>query len=175
VVIRSALPPSATTPLMRAALASIDSDLALSDVETMRQLFGRFLGEPRFRLTAIGAFAILALMLAIVGVYGLISFTVAQRTREIGIRVALGARPGQVLGAFVREAATLAAVGIAAGAIVALAATRLIQSFLFEVGASDPTVFIGVSALLLAAAVAAGYLPSRRALRVDPLIALRAE
>ena len=175
VVIRSALPPSATTPLMRAALASIDSDLALSDVETLRQLFGRFLGEPRFRLTAIGAFAILALMLAIVGVYGLISFTVAQRTREIGIRVALGARPAQVLGAFVREAATLAAVGIAAGAIVALAATRLIQSFLFEVGASDPTVFIGVSALLLAAAMAASYIPSRRALRVDPLIALRAE
>jgi predicted permease len=175
VAIRSSLPPSATLPLMRAALASIDSDLVLSDVETLPQLFDRYLGEPRFRLTAIGAFAVLALILAIVGVYGLISFTVAQRTREIGIRVALGARPSQVLGAFVREAAILAGAGIVAGAIVALAATRLIQGFLFQVGASDPVVFVAVSALLLAAALAASYLPSRRAMRVDPLIALRTE
>jgi len=175
IAVRSALPPSATTPLMRSALAGIDSDLALSDVETLRQLFGRYLGEPRFRLTAIGAFALLALLLAIVGVYGLISFTVAQRTREIGIRVALGARPSQVLGSFVREAAILTAAGIGAGTIVALASTRLLRSFLFEVGVADPAVFVAVSGLLLAAALAASYIPSRRALRVDPLIALRAE
>jgi putative ABC transport system permease protein len=175
IVVRSALPTSATTPLMRSALAAIDSDLALSDIETLRQVFGRYLGEPRFRLTAIGAFAVLALLLAIVGVYGLISFTVAQRTREIGIRVALGAQPSQVIGSLIREGAILAVIGIGAGTIVALAAMRLLRSFLFEVGAADPTVFVAVSALLLTAAVAASYIPSRRALRVDPLIALRAE
>ncbi len=175
VAIRSALPPSATTPLLRSALASIDSDLAFSDVETLHQLFGRYLGEPRFRVMAISAFAVLALILAIVGVYGLISFSVTQRTREIGIRVALGARPSQVLAPMIREGVLLAASGIAAGMIVALASTRLLRSFLFEVGATDPAVFVAVALLLLVAAIAASYIPSRRALRVDPLIALRAE
>lgn len=175
VAIRSTLPLSATTPLMRTALRSIDPDLAFSDVETLRQVFGRFLGEPRFRLTAIGVFAALALLLALVGIYGLISFSVAQRTREIGIRMALGARPSQVLGSLVREAVVLAAVGIASGTLIALACTRLLRSFLFHVGASDPTVYAAVAGLLLAAAIAASYVPSRRALRVDPLLALRAE
>jgi predicted permease len=175
VAVRTALPPSAATPLMRAALASVDPDLAFSDIETLRHLFGRSLAEPRFRLTAIGAFAVLALVLAVVGIYGLISFSVAQRTREIGIRVALGARSSDVVGSLLREAATLAAIGIAAGTIAALAGTRLLRSFLFDVGATDPVVFGAVAALLLAAALAASYFPSRRALRVDPLIALRAE
>jgi putative ABC transport system permease protein len=175
VAIRSTLPASATTPLMRSALASIDPDLAFTDIETLREVFGRYLGEPRFRLTTIGAFAVLALILAIVGVYGLISFSVAQRTREIGIRIALGASPSQVLTPLIREAAVLAVGGIAAGTIVAVASTRLLRSFLFEVDATDPLVFVTVGALLLAAAVAASYLPSRRALRVDPLVALRAE
>jgi putative ABC transport system permease protein len=108
-------------------------------------------------------------------VYGLISYSVAQRTREIGIRVALGARPGQVSLSIVREGLTLAVIGIAVGLAGAFAATRLISTFLFGIDATDPLTFAAVAALLLCVAVAASYLPSRRVLRIDPLIALRAE
>jgi putative ABC transport system permease protein len=108
-------------------------------------------------------------------VYGLISYSVTQRTREIGIRVALGAQPRQVLVPVIREGIVLAVSGIAIGLVGALALTRLLASFLFGIGATDPTTFISVSVLLVVVALLASYIPSRRALRVDPLIALRAE
>jgi putative ABC transport system permease protein len=116
-----------------------------------------------------------ALVLAAVGVYGLISYSVAQRTREIGIRVALGARPAQVVRPIVREGMTLAAIGVAVGLAGSAAATRLISSFLFQVNSTDPLTFSAVAVLLLVVALVASYVPSRRALRVDPLTALRAE
>jgi putative ABC transport system permease protein len=116
-----------------------------------------------------------ALLLAAVGVYGLISYSVAQRTREIGIRVALGARPRQVVSPIVREGMTLASIGVALGLVGSIAATRLISSFLFGVAPTDPLTFSAVAVLLLAVALLASYIPSRRALRVDPLTALRAE
>jgi putative ABC transport system permease protein len=118
---------------------------------------------------------VLALFLASVGVYGLISYTVTERTREIGIRVALGASPRQVLMPVVREGLALALTGIAIGLAGAFAATRALTTFLFGVGASDPLTFTGVAALLLGVALLASYIPSRRALRVDPIVALRAE
>jgi putative ABC transport system permease protein len=110
-----------------------------------------------------------------VGVYGLISYTVTQRTREIGIRVALGASPRQVLLPMIREGLTLALAGIGLGLIGAFAAARALSTFLFGVGASDPLTFSGVALLLLVIATTASYIPSRRALRVDPVVALRAE
>jgi ABC-type antimicrobial peptide transport system permease subunit len=114
-------------------------------------------------------------VLAAVGVYGLISYTVAQRTREIGIRVALGASPRQVLTPVVREGIVLALAGIGVGLVGALVATREIETFLYDVRPSDPITLLVVALLLLAVAGAASYVPSRRALRVDPVVALRAE
>ena len=117
----------------------------------------------------------MAVVLAAVGVYGLISFSVAQRTREIGIRVALGAQSRQVMAPVLREGLTLALTGIAIGIAGSLAATRLLADFLFGVKPTDPVTYAGVALLLLAIALVASYIPSRRALRVDPITALRSE
>jgi putative ABC transport system permease protein len=133
------------------------------------------LTEARYRALLIGLFALLALVLAAVGVYGLISYTVTQRTREIGIRVALGASSGQVLRAVGREGIVPALAGIAVGLVGAAAATRALSAFLFGVGRLDPATFAGVALLLLAIAALATYVPSRRALKVDPVVALKAE
>ena len=123
----------------------------------------------------VAAFATIALLLAAVGVYGLISYSVAQRTREIGIRVALGAQPRQVLAQIMREGMKLAVVGVGLGLLSALAAGRALATFLFGVPATDPLTLGSVAALLLAVAALATYIPSRRALGVDPLTALRSD
>jgi len=175
ITIRSTLPVATVTSLMRTELAALDRDLAFGDVMSLQSVVDQSMDQPRFRTVLIGLFALLALVLAAIGVYGLISYTVTQRTREIGIRVALGAHPRQVLASVIRDGLVLAGLGIGCGLVAAVLASRLLSSFLFGVGATDPATFIGVSILLVAVAVAASYIPSRRALRVDPLIALRAE
>jgi putative ABC transport system permease protein len=175
VAVRSAAPESAVTSIMRTELLSADPNLPFGDLMTLQSVVDRSVDEPRFRTLLIGIFAVLALLLAAVGVYGLISYSVTQRTREIGIRVALGARPRQVLYPVVREGVALALTGVAIGLAGALVTTRVLSAFLFGVGATDPVTFAAVSALLLVIALAASYIPSRRALRVDPLTALRAE
>ena len=133
------------------------------------------IAEPRFRTVLLGSFALMAVVLAAVGVYGLISFSVAQRTREIGIRVALGAQSRQVIAPVLWEGLGLALTGIAIGIAASLAATRLLAEFLFGVEPTDPMTYTAVALLLLAIALVASYIPSRRALRVDPITALRAE
>jgi putative ABC transport system permease protein len=175
VVVRSALSSSTVGTLLKAQLATIDPDLSFGDINPLETVVKDSVQEPRFRATLIGIFALLALILAAVGVYGLISYTVTQRTREIGIRVALGAAPNQVLLAVVRQGLVLALVGIAIGLAGALAASRALSAFLFGVGATDPLTFGAVALLLLGVALLASYVPSRRALKVDPIIALRAE
>jgi len=135
----------------------------------------RSVDEPRFRATLLGAFAAAALLLAAVGVYGLVSQSVTERTREIGIRMALGAQPRQVLGALMREGLVLALAGIGLGLTGALLAVRVIAGFLYGVGASDPVTLASVALLLLLVALAASYIPCRRALRIDPIAALRTE
>ena len=175
VVVRSSLPASSITPLLKTQLAAIDPDLSFGDIDPLETVVKDSVQEPRFRATLIGIFALLALILAAVGVYGLISYTVTQRTREIGIRVALGAAPKQVLLPVVREGLLLATAGIAIGLVGAVAASRALSAFLFGVAATDPLTFSAVALLLLGVALLASYVPSRRALKVDPIIALRAE
>jgi putative ABC transport system permease protein len=175
VAVRSSLPQGTIASLLKSQLAAIDPELPFGDINSLQSEVDGNVAEPRFRAILIGVFALLALVLAAVGVYGLISYTVTQRTREIGIRVALGAAPRQVLVPVLREGIVLALVGIGIGLLGAFAAAKALSAFLFGVGASDPLTFGGVALLLFVVALAASYIPSRRALRVDPVIALRVE
>jgi len=175
VAVRSALPDAAVTSLLKAQLAAADPDLAFGDINPLRDEIRNSLAEARFQTMLIGLFAVLALVLAAVGVYGLISYTVAQRTREIGIRVALGAAPRQVLLPTLVDGLVLALAGVGCGVVAAFAAGRALASFVFGIGTADPLTLGAMAALLLLVAAAASYIPSRRALKVDPVVALRAE
>jgi len=175
VAVRSTLPQAAVVSSLKAQLAAVDPDLAFGDITPLGAQIQSSLESDRFFAALIGAFAVLALILASVGVYGLISYTVTQRAREIGIRVALGASPRQVLFSLVREGALLTLAGIAVGLLGAALAARALRAFLFGVGTTDPLTLSGVALLLLLVALAASYIPSRRALRVDPAVALRSE
>jgi predicted permease len=165
----------AVATALRAEVKALDPELPVDRVQPLSEVVHASVAEPRFRTMLLGAFAVTALLLAAIGVYGLISYSVAQRTREIGIRVALGARPRQVVHPIVREGMTLAIIGVGVGLAGSAIATRMIASFLFGVERTDPLTFSAVAALLLLVALLASYIPSRRALRVDPLTALRAE
>jgi len=175
VVMRTAGDPALQTPALRSALAEIDPNQPLVKVRTMEENMATTVAQPRFRTWLIGILAMLALVLAAVGVYGVMSYTVTQRTSEIGVRVALGAQPRDVFRIIVGEGLRLALFGVGVGLVAALVLTRLLQSFLFGVSAYDPLTFIAVSLLLTLVAVAASYLPARRATHVDPMIALRYE
>jgi ABC-type antimicrobial peptide transport system permease subunit len=135
----------------------------------------RSVAEPRFSLVLLVGFAAFAVLLAAVGVYGVLAFSVARRTRELGIRLALGARPGGVLRLVLREAAVLSGLGIALGAGAGIAAAGMLRAIFAEVRMTDPAVLAGVPAIVLLVAIAAALLPARRAMRVDPVQALRAE
>jgi macrolide transport system ATP-binding/permease protein len=143
--------------------------------KTITQVMSQQLMEARVTAMLSGFFAVLSLLLASIGIYGLMSYTVTRRTREIGLRVALGAQPGNVLWIVLRETFALALFGIAMGIPAALAASRLISSMLFGLSSSDLPTMVAVSLLLLAVALLAGYLPARRASSVDPIVALRTE
>jgi len=147
----------------------------LAKVTTLTTLVDDSMSQPRFSMLLLGTFAALALLLASIGMYGVISYSVGQRTREIGIRMALGAERRNVFGMILGQGARLAGLGIAIGLLVALGVTHLMASFLFGVKPTDPLTFAGVSLLLLGVALLACYLPARRATRVDPMIALRYE
>ena len=150
-------------------------NVTLSDAKTMEQLRGDLISDRRFTLILVGVFAALALVLAAIGIYGVISYTVAQRTREIGIRMALGANSRQILMLILGGGTRLAALGILLGAAGAFGLTRFIRSFLYGVSPSDPLTFAGISLILAAVALLASYVPARRAIKVDPNTALRYE
>jgi putative ABC transport system permease protein len=159
----------------RAAVAALDRDLPMYDVATLQSMVDQSLGQPRFYLTLLTVFAVLAVVLAAVGIYGVIAYTVQQRTREIGIRIALGASQDRVVAMVVRRGLVLALGGIVLGTAGAYAVTRVLRSLLYGVSERDPATFIAVAMLLCGVALLASWLPARRAARVDPLAAMRAE
>jgi putative ABC transport system permease protein len=175
VVVRSDAGEAAVANTVRAAVRSLDPELPIGDVEALERTVERVTGQPRFRALLIGSFALAALSLAAIGLYGLISYTVAQRSPEIGVRLALGATPLQVGRLILGQGLTLAAAGIALGLAGAVAATRLLEGLLFSISTTDPTVYAALAGLLLAIAALACYVPARRAMRVDPVVALRSE
>ncbi|HVT58377.1 MAG TPA: ABC transporter permease [Thermoanaerobaculia bacterium] len=172
-VVRTAGDPLAIVGPLRALVREMDRNLPLLAVASMDEIVSRSVASERFLTLLMALFAAIALTLAAVGVASVMAYNVAQRTREIGVRLALGAAGGQVVGQVVRQAMRPAALGIAAGLAGALAASRLLQGLLFAVRATDPTVFAAVALALTLVALAASYLPARRALRIDPMLALR--
>jgi putative ABC transport system permease protein len=175
VFVRTAGDPAPLLPAVKAEIREVNRNQAFLSVYTIAQLVDKTTEQRRFNLLWLGAFAVLALVLATVGLYGLISFSTAQRTKEIGVRMALGAQASDVLKLVMREGISLALIGMALGLVVVAAASRLMKSLLFGIGATDPMTFASVAILLTLVAMLACYIPARRATKVDPLIALRHE
>ncbi len=173
--IRTAGDPLSLASAMRAAIRSVDPAQPVFDMKSMDQMVAQTLGARRFAVTLLGVFAALAMLLAALGIYGVISYAVAQRTHEIGIRMALGAEQRSVLGMVLGQALRLAGAGVVAGTIAAAILARLLHSQLYETSAFDPLTFVAMAVVLVLVALCASYLPARRATRVDPVVALRYE
>jgi putative ABC transport system permease protein len=174
-VARTSVEPASVAAALRAAVAAVDKDQPVFAVATMRELVASSMAQRRFSMALFGGFAALALVLAIIGVYGVMSYAATQRTHEMGLRMALGATPGDVLRLIVGQGAQLALTGVLVGLAAAGALAPVMASQLFDMPAVDPVTFAGVAALLSCAAIAACYVPARRAARVDPMVALRYE
>jgi predicted permease len=174
-VVRTEADPQSLANAFRRELQAVDKELPLYDVRTMDQLVSRSVSEPRFNMVLLAVFAGLALALASIGIYGVMAYSVAERTREIGIRMAMGAKPEDVLELVLRQGTALIVMGLGVGLAAAFALTRVISSFLFGVSAADPAAFAGITLLLGAVALIACYIPARRATKVDPMVALRYE
>jgi predicted permease len=174
-VVRTGRAPRQFAGDLQSVVSRLNGDVPVTQIETLHGWIADAISGPRSTASLFAVFAALALVLGAIGVYGVISYSVAQRTREIGIRIAMGARREEVLYLIVGQGARLALVGVAAGLLGALALTQLMSSLLYGVGAADPATYIGVALLLVVVAIAASYVPARRAMRVDPVVALRYE
>jgi putative ABC transport system permease protein len=165
--------PRSLAPAVQAAVAELDRRLPIHRIATVHELYGESTARRRFATTLLTAFAALALLLGTIGMYGVLSYAVAQRRREIGIRIALGAKPGEVMGTVLRQALMLTALGVAIGTAAALALTRLLGALLYEVSPTDPITYAAVAILLAVVAAIAAWMPAWRATRIDPLVVLR--
>jgi ABC-type antimicrobial peptide transport system permease subunit len=174
-VVRSEARVADLAPRIRSAVGRVDATVPVSPPRLVATLVSNSAARARFTVVLLATFALVALSLGAVGIYGVVAYAVARRTREIGVRMALGARATDVLAMVLRSGGSLTAAGIALGTVAALAASRLLSGFLFGVTPSDPAVFIAVPALLGAVAVGASAIPARRAARVDPVVALRSD
>ena len=175
VVVRSSLAAAEIAAAIQTETHNIDKDLPVTDIESFPEAMHASVAEPRFRTVLLGLFSAIALLLAAIGIFGVISFSVSRRTREIGVRMALGATPASIRQMVLGESAKLVLFGLAAGIPAALILTHFLSALLFGITATDPLTFIGVTLLLMLVALAAAYLPSRRAIRLDPMAALRCE
>jgi predicted lysophospholipase L1 biosynthesis ABC-type transport system permease subunit len=174
-VVRTDGDPARLAGPVRAAIREVLPRRPILQIVPMQDKVAAAAATPRFFTTLVSVFGALALTLAAVGLYGIVAYVVRQREREIGVRVALGAPPARVVGLMLRRGMAPVLAGLAVGIPLALLATRLLRSLLYEVSASDPVTFVGVAALLAAVALVASWLPSRRAARVDPTVTLRAD
>jgi putative ABC transport system permease protein len=175
VVVRSHLSATAVAAAIRTETHNIDKNLPVTDVESFPDAVHASVAEPRFRTLLLGLFSGIALVLAAIGIFGVVSYSVSCRTREIGVRMALGATPRSIRRLVIGESAKLVLFGLGAGIPAALLLARFLSALLFGVSPSDPLTFIGVALLLMLVALAAANLPARRAMRVDPMVALRCE
>jgi len=167
--------PGCAVAAVRNEVHELDKDQSVADIRTLDQVVSASLAQPRLNALLLSGFAALAVLLAALGIYGVISFSVAQRTREIGIRMALGARRNDVLKQVVKQGMTLALAGTGIGLVGALTLTRLMSSLLYGVRPTDPATILAVSLVLVGVALSASYIPARRASKVDPMVALRYE
>ena len=173
--IRTAMDPSTLVPAIQHEFLAVDPQLPVSSVRTMEQVISESTARQNFNMLLLTLFAVLALTLAAIGIYGLISYTVEQRMQEFGIRLALGAGARDVVAMIMRQGMLLATIGLALGLAAAYGLTRLLASLLFGVKTTDPITYALVAAVLLIVSLLACYIPARRATRIDPLIALRYE
>ncbi len=174
-VLRTTLEPMSVAADVRRIVADMDPGVAVSGIETMQAQLYRGVTEERFWMRTLGIFATLALVLSVVGIYGVVSYAVAQRTHEIGVRMALGAQRTDVLKMVVRQGMVMSIGGVIVGVLGAVAATRLLSSWLYGVEATDPATFATVAVVLVGIALLATYIPARGAARVDPVNAMRSE
>jgi len=175
VVVRSPLGTPAIVSAAKRTVHDMDATLPLYDIRTVDDIVGDAIAQPRLNSMLLGAFAALALLLAIVGIYGVVSHSVAQRRQELGVRLALGAQPADVFRLVVRQGAVLAAAGVFVGLAGSWLLTPVLRSWLYEIEPGDPFTFVGVAAVLVAIALVATAIPARRATKVDPVLAMRAE
>jgi putative ABC transport system permease protein len=173
--VRTALDPLTLQTAITAAIRGVNKDQAIADIRTLEQIKNLSMGGRRVPSVLLGVFGAVALVLAGIGIYGVISYSVAQRTREIGIRAALGASDRMLLRLVLDRGVLLTGVGLVIGAAGALALTRLMGSMLFGIGARDPMTMVSVGVVLATVAMLASYVPARRAMKVDPIVALRYE
>jgi putative ABC transport system permease protein len=175
VVLRSSGDPAALPAAVRQKTSEIDRDQPIAQMRLVDELVADSVARPRFALTLVGGFSLIALLISAVGIYGMMSYRVVQQTREMGIRVALGATPSTVLCKVVSEGMIIIGSGLLTGAAASLALAQVIRSLLFETSPRDPTALVAVSVILALVGLLACWLPARRAARVDPMVALRAE